>query len=296
MQRFLAGGWPSWLIRLGLTKPRVLIFGQGKSGSSALFHALREQTPFPPGTTFFEPSLEIQAAFPKQGRLLAKILIKNIDSQQAWGGLATFNRRILLVRDPRDQLVSRMLYKIWDVPAFRDDVAMGRWLDLLRRKETSPGSISLLELLREYGSWFGDDWEYLLRDNRRDYDRRCAIVEAVGGFFVFRYEDFVDGRTEGLSAFLGIPIHNRVEVPQELARVRRTKQRGDWRHWFIPGDVDKLRPWLQKPLAEHYPGSDWELSPAPHINPGHASGYVRRIVNERRALDGLPPLPVSSSS
>ncbi|HEX9946712.1 MAG TPA: hypothetical protein VGA98_04150, partial [Allosphingosinicella sp.] len=108
---------------------------------------------------------------------------------------------------------------------------------------------------------------------------------------VFRYEQLVDSQFGSLEAALDMRLDGLAAVPATLERVVRTKRYGAWREWFTPNDVDALRPAVSPYLNRYYPDSNWDLSPSPRLDPEHGSHYVERIINERRALLDLPPLP-----
>lgn len=111
------------------------------------------------------------------------------------------------------------------------------------------------------------------------------LAERMPGIFTFRYEDMVAGRFEHLESFLGFAVLRDVEVAPEVDRVVRTKGSGGWRHWFTPEDLEWVRADFG-PLVRRmgYDDGDWALAPSPEIRPEHASGYVRRILAQKRAL------------
>ncbi len=50
-----------------------------------------------------------------------------------------------------------------------------------------------------------------------------------------------------------------------------------------------MRPLLGPYIERHHGDADWTLSARPGIQAEFGSGYVLRLVNERRAAEGLPP-------
>ena len=79
---------------------RVVIAGQSKSGTTALYSLFRVLLP---GHQYlFEPR-----AYQGDEQ---DIIIKGIVGISSFEGMAHFDTKFLIVRDPRDNLVSRFLY------------------------------------------------------------------------------------------------------------------------------------------------------------------------------------------
>ena len=97
----------------------------------------------------------------------------------------------------------------------------------------------------------------------------------------------IDRRFGSLERYLGVPLTGEADVTPELGRVIRTRSYGGWRDWLTAEEVEFLRPVLQPFLDRYYPEADWELSPLPLIPKEHGSGYVKRVVNDRRASMNL---------
>lgn len=57
--------------------------------------------------------------------------------------------------------------------------------------------------------------------------------------------------------------------------------------WFTPEDIKILRPVLARFLDQYVYDADWCLDAHPRIAAEHASRYVERIVQRRRAVEGL---------
>jgi hypothetical protein len=282
---------------------KIVIFGLGKSGTSALFYKIVNS--LPSGTiALFEPSsfgprdaLHKRLQRLRRGRLRPDIVAKVLP----WGRVAVelrdfdgFDRQILIVRDPRDLLVSALLYESYHASFAGDDSAALRFLTLLKRKEADPRGVPLLHLVsvfeklhgpaEGFPKWLDDRETDAVADLLRFHDERPHL-------FVFHYEDLVEERFAALERRLGFTLAGSVAVPDTLWRVVRTKVYGAWRNWFTLEDVDRLRPLLAPFLDRYYPGADWDLDPHPHISPQHGSLYVRRLLDERRAMSGQGPLP-----
>ena len=104
------------------------------------------------------------------------------------------------------------------------------------------------------------------------------------GYFLLKYEDFVSERLEKLEQYLGFPLERKTKVDPQYHRVARTKRAGDWSNWFLAEDVEFFRPIFQGFMEEFGYEDDWSLNPERAISAEHASGYVRNLIAERRAL------------
>jgi hypothetical protein len=282
---------------------KIVIYGLAKSGTSALFYKIRNS--LPSGTIeLFEPSsygwpdrLRTRLKALRRGRpwpdVLAKVLpwdwrpVRIEDFER-------FDRRILLVRDPRDRLVSGLLYRSYNATFVAHEAPAMEFLDLIRKKESEPGRIPVLRLIEAFERLerqAGGRADWLEQYRSRGLAEPLRFHDARPRLAMFRYEDLVDSRFASLEAALDMPLGGSATVPPALERVVRTKRYGAWRHWFTREDVDTLRPAMTPFLDRYYPDGDWDISPSPHLDSAQGSDYVERIVNERRALLDLPPLP-----
>ena len=285
---------------------KIVIYGLAKTGTSALFYKLKNSLP-PNTICLFEPQswgrvsrlrtrLKMTLTGRGQRHVLAKVLPFWRGKPVQLEDFATFDKQILIVRDPRDRLISGLLYQVYNLDFFGRDDAVARFVGLLRQKEADPGSVSVLTLLDTIASLAGEPFSTAMWAD--DYGDR-AIRKPLefhrqrSHVHVFRYEDMVDGDFAALEKYLGMTLTGKAEVGPEVQRVVRRKTYGDWRNWFTEGDVEIIRPVLKPYLDRYYPGAEWHLNEAPRVSPEHASRYVERIVNERRAEDGLAPFHLS---
>jgi hypothetical protein len=96
---------------------KILIIGQPKTGTSALFFKIKNSFPGE-SKCLFEPQPEEIAAIdvishPQEIPVLAKVLLLN-DGRQWHEYIRRFEKTIFLTRDPRDRLVSALLYSVRD--------------------------------------------------------------------------------------------------------------------------------------------------------------------------------------
>ncbi|NHZ89875.1 hypothetical protein F2P45_12750 [Massilia sp. CCM 8733] len=262
---------------------RCLIVGAGKTGTTALLYAVAQAMGGAPLIHFEERIAGLQPLAPHTA---TKLLFEHErpDDIAVFG--ASFERRILLVRDPRDNLVSHLLYTVASHRVQMDDPGWLRTItQLLQRKQKDPASVDLRQFPQ-------------LRTPSALLNRVCATNQALatfarahaGNWFILRYEDMVAGKLDALSAYLGMTVQADARIDPAYQRVARTKGSGDWRHWFTRDDVAHYRPLLEPLMGALGYAGDWTLAEPPLITPEHSWVYFERLVRERRQFFGMPPL------
>jgi len=268
---------------------KILIAGLAKSGTTALLFKLKRALPTD-ALCLFEPKRFDQSTVSEKRDVIAKILIGAPDAFD-YPSFRGFDRRILLVRDPRDQLVSRFLYRACSDPEFRnDDAKVTALVETMRQKEANPASISLLALVDRYNE---------LRDRGRPATRppvgpsriwgtlsfpmALSFHRQEGEFLIYKYEDLVAEIYTPLEDYLGMRLPpGTAVVAEQYDHVRRTKDAGDWAHWFTASDIELFRPYLLPYMLEYGYEDNWTLAPVPRISAEHASEFVLRSVALRR--------------
>jgi hypothetical protein len=254
---------------------KILVAGQAKSGTTALYYALKQALPRN-YTCLFEPRSYTGAG--SDGCVLAKVLIN--PSVKA-GDFETFHKKILIVRDPRDNLLSRLLYAVYDQKFFVDDDKVRIFIKHLEQKQRNPAGLPLIELLKVLSNLSGEDMleRFVIR-------HRAGLEFDIlhRNYFVYKYEHFVAGQSSGLEEYLGFALNFNVNVDATHSRVARTKGAGDWRNWFTEQDVEYFSDIYHDYLVKYGYDVKWELSPEPEILPEYSTEYVMRLVRERRSI------------
>ena len=283
---------------------RVAIFGQAKTGTSALYAKLREAMP-PDTDCYFEPDgaqvwrlrrlqLAEKLGLRRERPLLAKFLPFHLDRHRFIAAFGAFDHAIQIVRDPRDRLVSALLYWSYNTPLTRDTAAASAFITRIAAKERDPQSIALSELIADFTTLQGGDFafeQWLTCYTKRAVTEPLAFADARPELTDYRYEALVAHDFTAVTAATGLALAGEADVGAQLQRVVRRKGFGDWRNWFTERDVALFQPALQPYLDRFYPQADWQLSDAPAIEPAHGSDYVRRIINEARGIARLGSLP-----
>ncbi len=261
---------------------KILIAGLAKTGTTGLLYLLNNSLPRAP-KLLFEPKTLPPETFAQHPDLLVKVIIDDhLDAQS----FLPFGRKITLVRDPRDRLVSALLYSQYHAGYLSDDAKVGRVRELLERKESAPRAVSIGSILETIGEVAGKPARAAsqVKHLNRQMETFARYCEATPDALLYKYEDFVEARYAALESYLGMPIKGQAVVPETLKRVERTKDSGGWRHWFTDEDVAAFRPILEPVLARyHYDAQDWSLAAKPVIETEHASQYYMRLVEESRA-------------
>lgn len=258
----------------GNTKPdKILITGYPKTGTTVVYHSIR--TKLPEGSICqFEPEFR-DLPFPEDDKVPA--LVKSFVPYSI--RYDSFNKKVLIVRDPRDTFISNLLYKPYN---FITGKAKGNEADtlavidtllrLLTKKENDPRSVRVQEIHDLF-----IDQQFRLFDGKViDYYQERKKI------FILRYEDFIDGNTRKLEKYLGLKIAKDPEIQEK--RVIRSKAYGNWKNWFTPEDVEYYQPKFKEFMDVFSYSDDWALNSNPEIDPEVSSKYVARLVEEAKSL------------
>lgn len=256
---------------------RILIVGEGKSGTTALLRSVEAALDSPAES--FEP-VDLGALDLSADTLVVKKLLTNWTDDEGVH-LARFDRIVLIVRDPRDRLISHMLYDAYNRARELRQDQRDRWLRILEHKIRPAPNIPVVKLLDVWWQMTGAD---LLGTHMRTMQRINAFyVQYRDQVHLTHYEDYVGGDFDRLSAYLGLPLEPGTVRAAER-RVSRRRGHGDWRHWFNRTDVTVFRPITAKWLKRFgYDPADWDLASDPEIDAETSLEYVRSL------LSAVPP-------
>lgn len=269
------------------TKPRIVVFGPYKSGTTGLFYKIRNSLPGPV-RTLFEP----KAYLPEKGDTDCWVLAKTIlgagsESEGTdYSGFLEFEKKIYLSRDPRDLMVSGILFMVQQEPSlYGNDEKLTRILHLLRQKETHPQGISLCRLFQrivdesdhhsfpQVMKWLDFQYRWLMEFENK-LDDYCHV----------KYEDFVDGELERLESYLGFHLPGESLVDPVHDHVPRTLAYDNWKNWFLEEDIAFFKPVFEEYIKRYHYSNNWQGADEQKISPEHCSRYVMRIVNKKRTL------------
>ena len=279
---------------------RTVLFGMPRSGTtygfSLLAEALRAQGAL---HEVFEPNRLQDGRFhrldgmewPDQDHTLVKILYSSPE-MHGWTGAAAadafahYDKKIFLVRDPRDRWISGFFYR-WFYVHQPDPAEFRRAHALVRAKEANPRSVPFHRL-------HADAAEALARhaaDQKQKLDELSAFLDRLRaeGWFVWHYEDLVDRNWASLEAYLGIPLKGEQDLRGNFRHVARSQAHSDWRRWFTEADVDFYRPVFSEYLAaQGYDSSDWTLEHPDSLPAKQGSDYMFGLFHHPRGPHALP--------
>lgn len=263
---------------------KIVIFGQYKTGTTAAFYRIRNSLP-DDTRTLFEPT-EFVPQRQDAGRwVLAKVILGITEGNAVkYSTFTDFDKKIYLVRDPRDWVISGMLFLLQQQPSlYQDRDRFQKIMALLRQKEEAPESVSVIHILEQIlpatsrtsldslGSWIARQHQWLF-----------AFEDQLDDYYVLRYEELVDDKVTEWERYLEMPLHGKAIVDPVHDHVVRTKGYGNWRHWFLEQDVRFFQPLLSEYIQHYGYSNEWRLHERPVIDPQHCSEYVARVVARRR--------------
>lgn len=258
----------------------ILIAGEAKSGTTALYYKTKKG--MPKGTVgFFEHRQSPLKGVPKilaPRNIISKIIVQEyleIDYRE----FRDFEKRVFIARDPRDRLVSRLLYSVLDASPFADSNHTHKFIELLRKKEHIPHSVTLLDLQRHVTPTQSDSEIKMAVERQLKFTE--AAIDQLQPQTIVKYEDMIDGKLDTLEAYLGFGVQKDTDVDDRHSYVVRAKRYGDWKYWLTQEEVsfwkDLFEPFLNRFGYE----SDWELAPCQTIDPEHSSNYVKKLADKR---------------
>ncbi len=255
---------------------KILVLGMGKSGTSILTYRIADvdanmKVYFEPYTTQCLNHIEFhRKIYRKYDSYITKALYYPQYPQQLALVAGYYNKKICIIRDPRDLLISTFFYS-WNKSDNPPREKFPSALKLVLQKEKEPQTVDFTALLA-----LRPEVPASILDSVRNL---CALTKNLGDeWHILKYEDFVTNNVVGLNDYLGFPISLEASVPGQLKRVERSKKFDNWRRWFTENDVQQLKPQLDEYLAcLRYDPEDWTLAANPTLSPAEGSEYMTKI-------------------
>lgn len=264
----------------------ILIVGRAKTGTTILAKTI--QANLERHRLWFEPRSLSHFFNPGSQRVVTKMIYEHWDARPH-SRLALihnelemqFEKRIAIIRDPRDELISRMYYMARGAILDRDVPAenIARWIELIRKKEADPQSISLADMLARMGELLK---AHLSLENGSIGDYLSFVAQHFASGHIVRYEQFIDGDRQSLCDYLGFSLHIAPIHDALLGRTRRTAGYGSWRGMFHKSDLATY-------LEHHGPAlaalgcSEGLVDSRPILDPQHGSHYVIQLAADALA-------------
>lgn len=257
------------------THTKVLVIGRAKSGTSILTYKIADA--LPDKEIFFEPegrngliNLELHKKIAKSPNVVTKCIFFSKTPNKLKEISRFYNKKIWIVRDPRDTLISSFLY-LWNKGHNPNKAKFEKAFDLVLKKEKSPTKVSFSEILHGVISLpnFADEYN--------------AIINQVKGldeenWLVFKYEDLVDSQFDKLNDYLGFKVSEETDLPNRFNRVVRSKKYGNWRNWYTRDDLQQFKKLFNDQLDYlGYDSKDWKLNKKKVLPPEQGSEYMEKL-------------------
>jgi hypothetical protein len=262
---------------------KILIYGSGKTGTTALTYSIKNSLQPEDYKIVFEPSSLANIDYSETNLIVKSLQVQKWRKNIKY--LDYFEKKIILVRHPFDIIISSLLYSPFNGNGFSNDHNTNQYINLLKRKVEQPNSVTLQKIINLHQEITKKN---LLDFTIKDYQKILEIVKQNKfDFYQLKYEDFVDGNLAQLSEYLGAEIENEVEVAQKFKRVARSKKHSDWKNWFLENDVKTISKLFIDVLdIFEY---DYNLNQEEKIiAPETSYLYVINVINEYRRGHSLP--------
>ena len=191
---------------------------------------------------------------------------------------------IVIVRDPRDEAVSRLHYAAYEYFSTRPTTEDERvaWIDIFRRKEETPHGVAWTDMLSQIRNHFGVG----IFPKRALYDAYCQFINdiiapAAQGIHLLRYEHYVCQTIQ--DDHLRTLLSGSHDVGPMLRRVFRSGSWGDWQHFLTDQDLSVINETCEAFLRRfEYPFERTGVLGRPSRTTG--SDYVTRLIDEARSV------------
>jgi hypothetical protein len=266
------------------------VLGSGKSGTSGLYLCLKQsaETYFrKPFDAVFEPHSTEEALEARASLSICKILLERfVKFEGRERVLRHFQKRVAIIRDPRDNVISRLMWNISMRIGRADKKGAETLLAALRQKEADPDSVSVYRLYEIAAPVVGgfktmpgksyDNWSYTDAARKLAYSPVTLLSGGWDGL-VIKYEDFINRKFEALEAYLGFPVLAQFEMPKKTTRILRTAQYNNWVNWFLDEDYTYFVEPRRREL-EMLGYEDWRPKGIKRVIAAEeATGYVDRV-------------------
>lgn len=259
---------------------KVLILCEGKTGSTALLQSISEALSIE--NKIMEP--KDMTALTLHDDVVVKKLVDRVKKEEI-ALFGEFDRRIFLVRDPRDSLVSRLLYMPYNKLGFDNNDAVTDFIQLIHNKCKNPHGVEFKTIIQKFNQIVNID---LLPLVEKLNQKTLNLYKKFGSDFrLYKYEQFIRGDRGTVEEYIGAKLPGEVKVDRKFARVERSRGSGDWKNWF----TDKDSEFFAEFFSEYLDTFGYEKD-APHqekeISPSLSADYIVRVINDGRRRRDIP--------
>ena len=256
---------------------KIAIIGMPKTGTTALYESIKLE--LPAGTaTSFEPKNKAELDYllsEKRDAVLTKIMFTRLNDIEF--DVNNFDKTIVIVRDPRDYLVSSLLYKFDDPTVSKNKDKLSSLICLFEKKQANPSEVSFTELYRGFNGGVAKiNWDTHLKL----YVDLLKFIEK-NDVFLLKYEDFATDSLDSLNEYLSLSVKNKRELEGWTAKIQRKGTSGDWKNWFTIEDL-----YLQEVfnnVMTSFGYTDWILTDNPIIEKKHSLEYIQKLIEANQS-------------
>ena len=259
-------------------KANILIVSMARCGSSAILELIKNSCE-KESNTFFEPTEEIirsqiLTCCNGKSRTIVKVILRPyLKYEKNVRGF--FPRTIGLTRDPRDNLISRLFFRLISDPFKINQQIYEKIIPVLEKKIENPNSISVVQIFRimEESGLMEKMIDKRVEENLSlfmDWHNRNLSA------FIFSYEKFVLGDFTDLSDYLELAIEHIRDLKVDRPEIKRAGKFGEWKNWFTSEDVAFFKPRMEKFMRKYCYPLDWQLPDDQKIDPVTSIDYIKR--------------------
>ena len=258
---------------------KLAIVSLSRSGSTLMYYDLLSALPST-CLSFFEPTFDFTNQIRGAHHALVKLIIDRLDSATRSVLSDSAIRKILLTRDPRDRLISSLLFSLHG----NQEEKLVQQLGILKQKVNNPTSISFLALAREILGL--DSMDPIFDYIHASLSNMEDAINASNNSMQVRYEDYIVAPVQSLFSKLSLDYDHTAKgnIPGRHKYGLRRGSSGDWQDWFTTEDVGLLKPIFQKFIETHGYDSDWALSPNPTISRVHTIDFIIKAHRKNKEM------------
>jgi hypothetical protein len=261
---------------------KVLILGKAKTGTTIVAKTIQANLSRARLTMEPEsPDELLRRELTDRGNSVTKVIFEHWNrfpserNALVLNELINFDRIVCIIRDPRDELISRLIYYVfpWSENHPGNDQKIQSWIELVRQKEQDPSSLSMLDLASGMDSIFGGKF---LTELNQLHDFSSFLAQLPDNAFLLRYENFIRGNVEPLEKYLEFPLGKKASK-RKFRYTKRTASLNNWKQFLLPEDVEYLKS-NYGDLIERSGYTDWALDTPASLPSEHYSGYIKKLM------------------
>lgn len=193
-----------------------------------------------------------------------------------------FDRIVMIIRDPRDEMLSRVMYFVYpwlSANGYRgNETKVENWLSFIEQVERTPANYSFKKIV----SFMNQNFSVSLFGEVKAMNKyRVFCEEMKSKVQLVRYEDFVVGDYSVIESYLEFPLVTKNGLSHQYQRTRRSASFNNWKPLFKQEDKEFFGKYLGE-MMEKQGYIDWEFKPTRTLPSDSYSGYLRRVVADYR--------------